>query len=58
MDENRIDAMISFFNSLKIQFFIENPPQRIANILPHVKTNLIVVKDKNYAIVESFTKEI
>ncbi|MGI3136257.1 MAG: ATP-binding protein [Candidatus Phytoplasma vitis] len=58
MDENRIDAMISFFNSLKIQFFIAIPPQRIANILPHVKTNLIVVKDKNYAIVESFTKEI
>ncbi|WAN63240.1 AAA family ATPase [Candidatus Phytoplasma rubi] len=58
MDENRIDAMMSFFNSLKIQFFIAIPPQRIANILPHVKTNLIVVKDKNYAIVESFTKEI
>ncbi|WP_284928205.1 ATP-binding protein [Candidatus Phytoplasma sp. AldY-WA1] len=58
MDENRIDAMMSFFNSLKIQFFIAIPPQRIPNILPYVKTNLIVVKDKNYAIVESFTKEI
>ncbi|AYJ00991.1 hypothetical protein CWO85_00335 [Candidatus Phytoplasma ziziphi] len=58
MDENRIDAMMSFFNSLKIQFFIAIPPQRIFNILPHVKTNLIVVKDKNYAIVENFIKEI
>lgn len=58
MDESRIDAMMSFFNNLKIQFFIAIPPQRIFNILPHVKTNLIVVKENNYAIIESFIKDI
>ncbi|PQP79864.1 hypothetical protein C6B37_00655 [Candidatus Phytoplasma phoenicium] len=58
MDENRINAMMSFFNELKIQFFIAIPPQRIANIFPYVKTNLIIMKDKNYAIVKNFTKVI
>ncbi|WYY26321.1 SbcC/MukB-like Walker B domain-containing protein [Candidatus Phytoplasma fraxini] len=58
MDENRIDAMMSFFNNLRIQFFIAIPPQRIFNILPYVNTNLIVVKENNYAIIESFIKDI
>lgn len=57
MDENRIDAMMSFFNKLKIQFFISIPPQRIYNILPHVTTNLIVVKEQNYVLVDNFIKD-
>ncbi|KND62625.1 SbcC/MukB-like Walker B domain-containing protein, partial [Candidatus Phytoplasma phoenicium] len=58
MDENRINAMMSFFNELKIQFFIAIPPQRIANIFPYVQTNLIIMKDKNYAMVKNFMKMI
>ncbi|MDV3166993.1 MAG: SbcC/MukB-like Walker B domain-containing protein [Vigna little leaf phytoplasma] len=58
MDENRIDAMMSFFNTLKIQFLIAIPPQRIANISPYVKTNLVIMKAKNYVMVKNFTRII
>ncbi|WCA22529.1 ATP-binding protein [Candidatus Phytoplasma oryzae] len=57
MDENRIDAMMSFFNELKIQFILAVPPQRIINILPHVTTNLVIIKENNYALIENFTIE-
>lgn len=57
MDENRIDAMMSFFNELKIQFIIAVPPQRIINILPHITTNLIIIKEDDYAVIENFTIE-
>lgn len=58
MDEIRIEAMMSFFDSLKIQFIISVPPQRIINVIPYTKTNLIVMKENNYAIVEDFIKNI
>ncbi|KXT29462.1 mukB N-terminal family protein [Candidatus Phytoplasma oryzae] len=55
MDENRIEAMMSFFNELKIQFIIAVPPQRIINILPYVTTNLVIIKENHYATIENFT---
>ncbi|MDO8168040.1 ATP-binding protein [Candidatus Phytoplasma melaleucae] len=57
MDENRIESMMNFFNDLKIQFLIAIPPQRIADITPHVTTNLIIVKDDYHVMVENFTQE-
>ncbi|WP_017193767.1 ATP-binding protein [Vaccinium witches'-broom phytoplasma] len=56
MDENRIESMMYFFKQLNIQFLIAIPPQRIADISPYVTTNLIIVKDNNHVMVESFTK--
>ncbi|MEZ0180544.1 ATP-binding protein ['Camptotheca acuminata' phytoplasma] len=58
MDEARIEAMMSFYDSLNIQFIIAVPPQRIVNVLPYTKTNLIVIKENNFAIIENFIKEI
>ncbi|MDV3163280.1 MAG: ATP-binding protein [Pigeon pea little leaf phytoplasma] len=58
MDEARIEGMMRFFNSLKIQFIMAIPPQRIADISPYVQTNLIIIKDNNHVIVENFTRNI
>jgi len=57
MDESRIDAMMKFYNSLSIQLLIAVPPQRVSNIIDYVSTSLVVVKDNDYAIVESFKDE-
>jgi len=54
MDESRIDAMMKFYNSLSIQLFIAVPPQRVSNIINYVNTSLVIVKDNDYAIVETF----
>jgi energy-coupling factor transporter ATP-binding protein EcfA2 len=54
MDESRIDAMMKFYNSLSIQLLIAIPPQRVSNIIQYVNTSLVIVKDNDYAIVESF----
>ena len=54
MDESRIDAMMKFYSSLSIQLLIAVPPQRVANIINYVNTSLVIVKDDDYAIVESF----
>lgn len=54
MDESRIDAMMKFYNSLSIQLLIAVPPQRVSNIIHYVNTSLVIVKDNDYAIVESF----
>lgn len=58
MDESRIDAMMKFYNSLSIQLFIAVPPQRVSNIINYVTTSLAIVKDNDFAIVESFTREV
>ncbi len=57
MDESRIDAMMKFYNSLSIQLIIAVPPQRVSNIINYVNTSLVVVKDNDYAIVETFNDE-
>lgn len=57
MDESRIDTMMKFYNSLSIQLFIAVPPQRVSNIINYVNTSLVVVKDNDFAIVESFKDE-
>ncbi|MBU1143465.1 MAG: AAA family ATPase [Firmicutes bacterium] len=57
MDESRIDAMMKFYNSLSIQLFIAVPPQRVSNIINYVSTSLVIVKDNDYAIVETFKDE-
>lgn len=57
MDESRIDAMMKFYNSLSIQLFIAVPPQRVSNIINYVNTSLVIVKDNDYAIVETFKDE-
>ena len=54
MDESRIDAMMKFYNSLSIQLLIAVPPQRVSNIISYVNTSLVIVKDNDYAIVETF----
>ena len=54
MDESRIDAMMKFYNSLSIQLLIAVPPQRVSNIINFVNTSLVIVKDNDYAIVETF----
>ena len=54
MDESRIDAMMDFYSSLSIQLLIAVPPQRVSNIINYVQTSLVVVKDNDYAIIESF----
>ncbi|MDO8057346.1 ATP-binding protein [Candidatus Phytoplasma gossypii] len=58
MDEARIEGMMRFFNSLKIQFIMAIPPQRIVDISPYVQTNLIIIKDDNHVVVENFTRNI
>jgi len=57
MDESRIDAMMKFYNSLSIQLIIAVPPQRVSNIINYVNTSLVIVKDNDYAIVETFNDE-
>jgi len=57
MDESRIDAMMKFYNSLSIQLLIAVPPQRVSNIINYVNTSLVIVKDNDYAIVETFNDE-
>lgn len=57
MDESRIDAMMKFYNSLSIQLFIAVPPQRVSNIINYVNTSLVIVKENDYAIVETFKDE-
>ena len=57
MDESRIDAMMKFYNSLSIQLFIAVPPQRVSNIINYVNTALVIVKENDYAIVETFKDE-
>jgi len=57
MDESRIDAMMKFYNSLSIQLIIAVPPQRVSNIIHYVNTSLVIVKDNDYAIVETFNDE-
>lgn len=57
MDEGRIDAMMKFYNSLSIQLLIAVPPQRVPNIINYVNTSLVIVKENDYAIVESFRSE-
>ncbi len=57
MDESRIDAMMKFYNSLSIQLIIAIPPQRVSNIINYVNTSLVIVKDNDYAIVETFNDE-
>jgi uncharacterized protein YPO0396 len=57
MDESRIDAMMKFYNSLSIQLLIAVPPQRVSNIINYVNTSLVIVKDNDYAIVETFKDE-
>ncbi|HHW79357.1 MAG TPA: AAA family ATPase [Acholeplasmataceae bacterium] len=54
MDESRIDAMMKFYSSLSIQLLIAVPPQRVSNIINYVNTSLIIVKEDDYAIVETF----
>lgn len=54
MDESRIDAMMKFYNSLSIQLLIAVPPQRVSNIINYVNTSLVIVKENDYAIVETF----
>ncbi|MDY0276923.1 MAG: SbcC/MukB-like Walker B domain-containing protein [Acholeplasma sp.] len=54
MDESRIDAMMKFYSSLSIQLLIAVPPQRVANIINYVNTSLVIVKENDYAIIESF----
>ncbi len=54
MDESRIDAMMKFYNSLSIQLLIAVPPQRVSNIISYVNTSLVIVKDNDYAVVETF----
>ncbi|CCV64190.1 conserved hypothetical protein [Alteracholeplasma palmae J233] len=57
MDESRIDAMMKFYNSLSIQLFIAVPPQRVSNIVSYVNTSLAIVKDNDYAVIETFKDE-
>jgi energy-coupling factor transporter ATP-binding protein EcfA2 len=57
MDESRIEAMMKFYNSLSIQLLIAVPPQRVSNIINHVSTSLVIVKDNDFAIVETFKDE-
>ncbi len=57
MDESRIDAMMKFYNSLSIQLLIAVPPQRVSNIINYVNTSLVIVKENDYAIVETFRDE-
>lgn len=57
MDESRIDAMMKFYNSLSIQLLIAVPPQRVANIINYINTSLVIVKENDLAIVESFKDE-
>lgn len=57
MDESRISAMMTFYNSLAIQLFIAVPPQRVANIIQYVTTSLTVVKHKELSFVKEFQKE-
>lgn len=54
MDESRIDAMMKFYNSLSIQLLIAVPPQRVSNIINYVNTSLVIVKENDQAIVETF----
>ncbi|VEU80521.1 ATP-binding protein [Haploplasma axanthum] len=54
MDESRIDAMMKFYSSLSIQLLIAVPPQRVANIINYVNTSLVIVKENDYAIIETF----
>ncbi|MCR3906755.1 MAG: AAA family ATPase [Tenericutes bacterium] len=57
MDESRIDAMMKFYNSLSIQLLIAVPPQRVSNIINYVNTSLVIVKENDQAIVETFKDE-
>lgn len=54
MDDTRIDAMMKYYSSLSIQLLIAIPPQRVVNIINYVNTSLVIVKQDDYAIVESF----
>jgi len=57
MDEGRIETMMKFYNSLSIQLLIAVPPQKVAEIKPHVTTSLIIIKDDDFAIIQSFNEE-
>ena len=54
MDDTRIDAMMKYYSSLSIQLLIAIPPQRVVNIIDYVNTSLVIVKEDDYAIIESF----
>lgn len=54
MDENRIEAMMTFYNELNIQLIIAVPPARMINIINHVETTLAVVRDGHQAHVNTF----
>ncbi len=57
MDENRIEAMMSFLSKLDIQIILASPPQKIETISPFVQSNLIVNRDDNIAFIEEFHYE-
>ena len=54
MDESRIEAMMKYYSSLSIQIIFAIPPTRIPQLSSFVNTSLVVVKHKEYSIVESF----
>lgn len=57
MDENRIIAMMEFFNKLPLQLVIAVPPQKIDTIAPFVNTVLLTIKGEDYSLIEGYKHE-
>jgi len=57
MDENRIVAMMEFFNKLPLQLIIAAPPQKIDTIAPFVNTVLLTIKGEDYSLIEGYKNE-
>jgi uncharacterized protein YPO0396 len=57
MDENRIIAMMEFFNKLPLQLVIAAPPQKIDTIAPFVNTVLLTIKGEDYSLIEGYKHE-
>ncbi len=56
MDDERIQGMLEFLTSSKLQVIIAAPPDKIQYIGPSVKKVLLVLADNNMSYVEDFTR--
>ena len=56
MDEQRIEAMIDYFNSLNVQFLIVVPTQRAPIMMHYMDSGIILIKLKNQAIIQEVSK--
>jgi uncharacterized protein YPO0396 len=54
MDDNRISAMMDFFNSQKFQIILATPPSKIEIIGEKVDTILMVMRDGATSIIEEY----